>query len=319
MADDANPPQKPRQSKLLFAQSPEWRARQRAQYEQASSPAASGPPLLKRPSSYLAGIPLLLIAGGYAFSFWSTSRPSDVSEPEWAKRMEVCREAGRPFVVCLRYPKVVAEAEVIAAKKHADQLAEEARLKAEAEATRQAEELITRQREQAEADQKKTDFLRAVGNELRAMNAGETTTKLDTAEDILIASTVLGARGFILGHGRGLDLTSDEQRTVERYRKTLVKEQRTQFPKLRKAWGQLLDKTLWVHDVRVRTVGSRDDVIELTGWMYAANASKQTTKDQLWDVALSLRFKRMRFRAYDGGEGAYWEIASPDDGAIVSE
>lgn len=90
-----------------------------------------------------------------------------------------------------------------------------------------------------------------------------------------------------------------------------------EFPKMRKAYHQILHQKLWSEDIEVTISGYNFTVIEFTGGTFASNKNKLQMQTVINDILKMLRFKRVnyKFTKYDS-EYSYYTIESPNDNVI---
>jgi hypothetical protein len=118
--------------------------------------------------------------------------------------------------------------------------------------------------------------------------------------------------------GSQYDLTPEQQRIRSRFERALMAAQKRTFPKLRKAWAEQSASKLWVHDIEVRALGPRNDVIEFTGGMFAANANIKEMNERLLGVLEDLRFRQSRFAWARSVGYTYWDIHGSKDDALLA-
>lgn len=97
----------------------------------------------------------------------------------------------------------------------------------------------------------------------------------------------------------------------------LVQIQKVNLPKLRKSYGEFLKKTLWEHDIEVKTYGTGNSTLEFTAGMFAANKNKQEFQTTINENLHLFRFKRTNYKWYKYDDSyTYYTIETPGDGEL---
>lgn len=92
----------------------------------------------------------------------------------------------------------------------------------------------------------------------------------------------------------------------------------SEFPKLRKAYGKIVAKKLWVENIEVEVFGNTSKTIQFTGGIFANNKNKQETQEALSEMLNFLRFKKANYKWYEyDDEYTYYDLDSKDDNEIV--
>ncbi|MBK8487590.1 MAG: hypothetical protein IPL48_07365 [Bacteroidetes bacterium] len=94
--------------------------------------------------------------------------------------------------------------------------------------------------------------------------------------------------------------------------------QKSEFPKMRKNYGEVLNKKLWTDNIKVKTKGSGYTTLEFEGGVFANNQNKQDTQQALSDILNQLRFKRINYKWYEyDDEYTYYSLKTGQDGDLV--
>lgn len=133
---------------------------------------------------------------------------------------------------------------------------------------------------------------------------------------LAIGAFKLEARLYYDGDQYGL--TPKQERVRRRFEQTLIAAQKRTFPKLRKAWAEQAANKLWEHDVEVRALGARRDIIEFTGGIFAANANCKQMNDQFRQAFEDLRFRQSRFAWAHSVGYTYWNLNTSKDDALLA-
>lgn len=133
---------------------------------------------------------------------------------------------------------------------------------------------------------------------------------------LAVGAFKLEARLYYDGNQYGL--TPKQERVRRRFEQTLIAAQRRAFPKLRKAWAEQAANKFWEYDVEVRALGARNDIIEFTGGMFAANANCKRMNDQFHQAFEDLRFRQSRYAWAHSVGYTYWTLDTSKDDALLA-
>lgn len=93
--------------------------------------------------------------------------------------------------------------------------------------------------------------------------------------------------------------------------------QTSEFPKLRKAYGKIVAKKLWVENIEVEVIGKKSKTIQFTGGIFANNKNKQETQETLSEILNLLRFNTVNYKWYEyDDEYTYYELDTKRDNEI---
>lgn len=102
-------------------------------------------------------------------------------------------------------------------------------------------------------------------------------------------------------------------------RAKVTNQQRIEFPRLRKAYGEILKDKLWPENIKVTTKGSGHTTLEFVGGLFASNRNIQDTQQTLSEMLHLLRFKRANYKWYDyDDEYTYYSMKTVADSELVS-
>lgn len=76
----------------------------------------------------------------------------------------------------------------------------------------------------------------------------------------------------------------------------IIAKQKELLPYLRKEYGQLLARLLWREDIIVKSSGQGNTILNMTGGYFVRNKNIEESYKSIYDVAHSLRFKKVIFR-----------------------
>jgi len=94
--------------------------------------------------------------------------------------------------------------------------------------------------------------------------------------------------------------------------------QKSEFPKLRKNYGDILKQKLWAENIEVKTKGTTSTTLEFVGGIFANNKNKQDFQEALSEILNLLRFKRINYKWYKYDEEyTYYSLTTKQDGDLV--
>lgn len=76
--------------------------------------------------------------------------------------------------------------------------------------------------------------------------------------------------------------------------------QAKEFPIMRKRYGKVVANVMWEHDISVKTSGTGNRVLELTGVIFASNKNIKEYQSTLSEIVKQLRFTQTHYRWYEG-------------------
>jgi hypothetical protein len=165
----------------------------------------------------------------------------------------------------------------------------------------------------------KDEYIQQLNKEVPSLEGGFDASKFtDSKDTIIIGVAIFSVWAKLYDEGRQYNLDPKEQRLRKRLKILTLKAQEKDLPIFRRAWAQQLSKALWENNVEVHTVGSKADVIEFVGGIFAANANKKQVNDQMWETFQILRFRQSRYKWYaDDDDLTYWTVPSPKDNELA--
>lgn len=106
----------------------------------------------------------------------------------------------------------------------------------------------------------------------------------------------------------------DVQKLKPKFKSRLIERQTKLFPILRKQWADNLKDALWKEDIYVTLEGPSNNILNITGGVYAANKNIQATQETIIEMMRLLRFKEVRYRWYkNASEFTYYKTEAIKD------
>lgn len=140
----------------------------------------------------------------------------------------------------------------------------------------------------------------------------------DEVSSMQMEIVLFGTWAKIIRDGKKSDITEIKKLTKELESK-VVQIQRSEFPKLRKAYGKVVANKMWENDVYVSVIGRGHRYINFSGGIFAANKNKKDFQNQVSEVLHMFRFKQARYRWYKGkSEYTYYNIEPKKDNELVN-
>ena len=103
----------------------------------------------------------------------------------------------------------------------------------------------------------------------------------------------------------------------ETLKKKLKNLQWREFPKIRKAYVEILDDKLWEENIDVFCKGKRYTTMEFVGGIFASNKNIKDTQFTMHEKVNDFRFKRVNYKWYKyDDEYTYYTINSISDGEL---
>ena len=141
---------------------------------------------------------------------------------------------------------------------------------------------------------------------------------LDSKDNVMMGLVLFSAWATIYEEGKKYELSDEDEALRRKLRNLVLAAQQKALPRLRKAWSQALNKSLWEVDITASALGGRSETLELVGAIYAANANKRSSMKELWEALMLLRFKRIQFKWFKyEDEFTYWQVPSPTDKDLI--
>jgi hypothetical protein len=95
--------------------------------------------------------------------------------------------------------------------------------------------------------------------------------------------------------------------------------QKSEFPKLRKSYGDYVKSQLWADNIIASTKGSGSSTLDFIGATFANNKNKQDTQKTLSEILTQLRFKRVNYKWYEYDDNyTYYTMDTRKDDELVT-
>lgn len=170
------------------------------------------------------------------------------------------------------------------------------------------------------SDIKKTDeqLIAQLKREIESLDKGVDFTGYKESLDAIQMELVLFSAWAINIDEASKSENQEIKSLGEKLKGKVEKIQLSEFPKLRKAYGKIVDKKLWEQNIEVETIGNTSKTIQFTGAIFASNKNKQDTQETLSELLNLLRFKKVNYKWYEyDDEYTYYELDTPKDNAIM--
>jgi hypothetical protein len=121
----------------------------------------------------------------------------------------------------------------------------------------------------------------------------------------------------LIGHQAVSSTDPEVKASGEALLKTLSKGQVTNYPKLRKAYVELVGQKLWVNDIDVSVSGSLNENITFVGGVFAANKNILEFHQEIEAVLTRLRFDHVNYKWIpSASEWTYFDLKAPKDSSL---
>ncbi len=166
----------------------------------------------------------------------------------------------------------------------------------------------------------KVEYMAMIDRELESLSSYKTDFGQDVAVvEVIIQAAVFNVWAGMINNAQNHDLSDEELAKVRKMAKDVKRVQRRDFPKIRKAYGDALDRKLWENDIDVKVRGSRSTTIEVVGALFAANRNIQDFQTQVRQDWKALRFKRSQYKWFDlADEYQYYDFEGANDDDLLS-
>lgn len=105
---------------------------------------------------------------------------------------------------------------------------------------------------------------------------------------------------------------------VKDLEKKLSASQVKNYPKLRKAYFEMIKPKFWEEDIYVGLAGKGNTTLKLTGSVFVTNKNIKASQETLHEMFKMLRFKKVEYRWHkEQDEFTYYTVASENDEVIV--
>lgn len=171
---------------------------------------------------------------------------------------------------------------------------------------------------QKEKDEKLAKQKEQIESEIRSINEGIDFSGYRKTIDLLtIEIALFGAWANIIKEGEASE-DAEIQKLTKELKSKVVKIQLKEFPLVRKEYGNIVAKKMWENDIDVSTSGRRNNYLNFTGGVFAANKNKKAFQEQITEILTMLRFRQSRYRWYKGDdEYTYYTTYEGKDSELV--
>ncbi len=183
------------------------------------------------------------------------------------------------------------------------------------EAQKQKEELVKKQAELIEQDRVKKAVDR-INKEIDWINKFNWEIYRNSVTSIQIEIALFSAYASIID-----EYINDSNPTIKNLAiqlKTKVSNlQKKEFPKIRKAYSDLVSKTMWEHNIEVQAKWTWYSTIEFVWGVFANNKNIKDSYSTLYEILKLLRFDKANFKWYKyDDEYTYYNIESLSDDKV---
>jgi len=135
---------------------------------------------------------------------------------------------------------------------------------------------------------------------------------------ILLGVSLFSDLATIAEEGESIELNAEQAALLRRFKREVSRFQQTVLPRLRDAFGPVLRKQLWEHDISAKTIGKGYRTIQFVGGAFAANSNIKAFNDEMWETFNILRFKQVRYKWYaEASDYTRFKVESPDDDKLI--
>lgn len=144
----------------------------------------------------------------------------------------------------------------------------------------------------------------------------KTDTYRGSVEALQMELVLFGMWASIIQEG---EVSNDENKKLaSAIRKKVTAIQVAEFPKLRKGYVDIVANKLWEENITVTVQGNGNNIINLTGGLFANNKNIKQMQETIKEVVKMFRFKQIRYRWFKGAdEYTYYDLEVPKDNELV--
>ena len=144
----------------------------------------------------------------------------------------------------------------------------------------------------------------------------KTDTYRGSVEALQMELVLFGMWASIIQEG---EASNDENKKLaSAIRKKVTAIQVAEFPKLRKAYVDIVANKLWEENITVTVQGNGNNIINFTGGIFVNNKNIKQMQETIYDIVKMFRFKQIRYRWFKGAdEYTYYDLEVPKDNELV--
>lgn len=166
-------------------------------------------------------------------------------------------------------------------------------------------------------EKSKEQILSQLNKELNSINNFNNSNYNNSVDLILVERELFRAWSKLANQYKKSD-TSELKNIASKILKKLPIIQAKEFPIMRKRYGKVTGQKLWENDIYVRTSGAKNEVLNISGAVFASNMNIKNSQIEISSVLEKLRFKEVRYRWYkESDEYTYFRIDAPKDSKLV--
>lgn len=165
----------------------------------------------------------------------------------------------------------------------------------------------------------KVEYMERIELEIDSISKYKTTISDDAeVDEVVVIGAIFPVWGGYVHEAQKYDLTEEELARVRKLASEIKRVQRRDLPKIRKAYGEALDRRLWEFDIDVATRGSRSTTLEFIGAMFAANRNIKEWNDEKYTDWQAMRFKRTQYKWISSAGATYYDYEGVSDDYLIA-
>lgn len=208
-------------------------------------------------------------------------------------------------------------------EKHKEYLSKAKEDKEKIKKLKEIEEKASKEKKDKEIEitlnKEKNKYIERLKRELEGIPNVKVETYTKSKETIKFGVVLLNLWAVLAEEGNKFDsFSKSEQKLLKRFKTKVSSAQVKIFPKLRDAYGPIVRKELWEHDISAKTFGKGYRTIDFVGGLFAANKNIKQVHQSLIYMLREMRFRKTQYKWYKGdSEFTYFNIESPKDSELV--
>lgn len=178
------------------------------------------------------------------------------------------------------------------------------------------EKLASKEPEKSPEKKLKEQLERELGSDVFTKGL-KTDAYKGSIEAVQMELVLFGVWANIIREGEA-SLDDQNKKLTAILRQKVLALQISEFPKMRKAYIDVVASKLWENDIIVTVEDYGYTVVNITGGIFANNKNKKQMQETLFTNLNLFRFKQVRYRWYkDADEYTYYDLSVPKDNELV--
>lgn len=143
-------------------------------------------------------------------------------------------------------------------------------------------------------------------------------TYREKVDSIQLEAVLFSAWAKLINEASNHD-NNEIKNLADSFKQKVTQIQVKEFPIMRKTYGNVTAKELWIENGKARVYGSGNKTYEIVSSLFASNKNIAQLQSQIKDTLKLLRFTRVNYKWIDSdySEYTYFDIESPKDSDVI--